>query len=359
MVGLFSLNFSGIIMETEPNNEQQNQEYSLKDLIAKGKEQGYLTYAEVNDHLPNSIVDPEQIEDIISMINDMGIVVHEQAPDEESLLLSETAASDEDIAEEAAAALASVDSEFGRTTDPVRMYMREMGTVNLLTREGEIKIAKRIEEGLSQVLFAIGHYPRSIETLLLLYSRVEAEEMRLTDLISGFIDPDAEEEIPTPAVVNKNNAASNENADDSDDEDDESEEEIDTGPDPEEAREHFESLAKLYKTSQTATVQKSVKKATAAREQVAEYFMRLKLTQKVIDTLAESLRVTVESIRSHERLIMALCVDYSRIPKKKFIETFTENETNTEWVDSLIKEKAPYSETLVEVREEVIKEQEK
>jgi RNA polymerase primary sigma factor len=359
MVGLFSLNFSGIIMETEPNNEQQNQEYSLKDLIAKGKEQGYLTYAEVNDHLPNSIVDPEQIEDIISMINDMGIVVHEQAPDEESLLLSETAASDEDIAEEAAAALASVDSEFGRTTDPVRMYMREMGTVNLLTREGEIKIAKRIEEGLSQVLFAIGHYPRSIETLLLLYSRVEAEEMRLTDLISGFIDPDAEEEIPTPAVVNKNNAASNENADDSDDEDDESEEDIDTGPDPEEAREHFESLAKLYKTSQTATVQKSVKKATAAREQVAEYFMRLKLTQKVIDTLAESLRATVESIRSHERLIMALCVDYSRIPKKKFVETFTENETNTEWIDSLIKEKAPYSETLVEVREEVIKEKEK
>ena len=346
-------------METEPNNEQQNQEYSLKDLIAKGKEQGYLTYAEVNDHLPNSIVDPEQIEDIISMINDMGIVVHEQAPDEESLLLSETAATDEDIAEEAAAALASVDSEFGRTTDPVRMYMREMGTVNLLTREGEIKIAKRIEEGLSQVLFAIGHYPRSIETLLLLYSRVEAEEMRLTDLISGFIDPDAEEEIPTPAVVNKGNEKSEEQNDDSDTDDEESEEEIDTGPDPEEAKEHFETLAKLYKASQTATVQKSVKKATAAREEVAEYFMRLKLTQKVIDTLAESLRATVESIRSHERLIMALCVDYSRMPRKKFIETFTENETNTKWVDSLIKEKAAYSDTLAEVREEVIKEQEK
>ena len=358
MVGLFNRNFSGILMETESNNEPQpNQEYSLKDLIAKGKEQGYLTYAEVNDHLPNSIVDPEQIEDIISMINDMGIVVHEQAPDEESLLLSETAATDEDIAEEAAAALASVDSEFGRTTDPVRMYMREMGTVNLLTREGEIKIAKRIEEGLSQVLFAIGHYPRSIETLLLLYSRVETEEMRLTDLISGFIDPDAEEEIPTPAVVNKNNDSNNSDEDDSDD--DEEEEEIDTGPDPEEAREHFEKLAKLYKTSQTATVQKSVKKATAAREQVAEYFMRLKLTQKVIDTLAESLRVTVESIRSHERLIMALCVDYSRMPRKEFIETFTENETNTEWVDELIKQKASYSEALVEVRDEVAKEQQK
>ena len=152
-------------MESESTNEQQNQGYSLKNLIAKGKEQGYLTYAEVNDHLPNSIVDPEQIEDIISMINDMGIVVHEQAPDEETLLMSETAATDEDVAEEAAAALASVDSEFGRTTDPVRMYMREMGTVNLLTREGEIKIAKRIEEGLAQVLLAIGHYPRSIEQL--------------------------------------------------------------------------------------------------------------------------------------------------------------------------------------------------
>ncbi|MEM8843682.1 MAG: RNA polymerase sigma factor RpoD [Pseudomonadota bacterium] len=342
-------------MEPDSNTEQQNQEYSLKDLIAKGKEQGYLTYAEVNDHLPNSIVDPEQIEDIISMINDMGIVVHEQAPDEQSLLLSETAATDEDIAEEAAAALASVDSEFGRTTDPVRMYMREMGTVNLLTREGEIKIAKRIEEGLSQVLFAIGHYPRSIETLLLLYAKVEAEEMRLTDLISGFIDPDAEEdEIPSPAVVNQNNQEAENESDD-----DEEEEEIDTGPDPEEAREHFETLAKLYKTSQTATVQKSAKKAVAAREEVAEYFMRLKLTQKVIDTLAQSLRITVQSIRNHERLIMALCVDYSRMPKKRFIETFTENETNTEWVNDLINEKAAFSESLNEVKDETIKEQEK
>ena len=287
-------------MEPEQNTEQQNQEYSLKDLIAKGKEQGYLTYAEVNDHLPDSIVDPEQIEDVISMINDMGIVVHEQAPDEQSLLLSETAASVEDIAEEAAAALASVDSEFGRTTDPVRMYMREMGTVNLLTREGEIKIAKRIEEGLSQVLFAIGHFPRSIETLLQLYIRVEAEEMRLTDLIVAFIDPDAEEEeIPSPAIVNQQAQAKQENADNDDEEE---EEEIDTGPDPEEAREHFENLAKLYKISQSATVLRSTKKTIAAREELAEYFMRFKLTQKVIDVLAATLRTSVERIRNHERL---------------------------------------------------------
>ena len=345
-------------MEPDTNTDQQNQEYSLKDLIAKGKEQGYLTYAEVNDHLPNSIVDPEQIEDIISMINDMGIVVHEQAPDETSLLLSESAASAEDLAEEAAAALASVDSEFGRTTDPVRMYMREMGTVNLLTREGEIKIAKRIEEGLAQVLFAIGHFPRSIETLLLLYAKVEAEEMRLTDLISGFIDPDAEEEIPTPAVVNQANEQKSEDESDSDEENEE-EEEIDTGPDPEEAREHFETLATLYKASQSSAVLKNDKKAVEAREEVAEWFMRLKLTQKVIDALAGSLRTTVESIRNHERLIMALCVDYSRMPKKKFIDSFTANETNTEWVNELVSEKAKFSETLLEVKEEVVKEQEK
>jgi len=345
-------------MDPETNTDQQNQEYSLKDLIAKGKEQGYLTYAEVNDHLPNSIVDPEQIEDIISMINDMGIRVHEQAPDEESLLLSETAASADDLAEEAAAALASVDSEFGRTTDPVRMYMREMGTVNLLTREGEIKIAKRIEEGLSQVLFAIGHYPRSIETLLVLYARVEEEEMRLTDLISGFIDPDAEEEIPTPAVVSQQAAQDGSSSNDESD-DEETEEEIDTGPDPEEAREHFEKLAQLYKVSQSASTQKSPKKAQAAREELAEWFMRLKLTQKVIDALATELRNTVSNIRNHERLIMALCVDYSGMPKKKFIESFTENETNPEWVSQLINEKAKFSESLTEVQEETIKEQQK
>ena len=343
-------------MEPESTNEQQNQGYSLKNLIAKGKEQGYLTYAEVNDHLPNSIVDPEQIEDIISMINDMGIVVHEQAPDEQSLLMSETAATDEDVAEEAAAALASVDSEFGRTTDPVRMYMREMGTVNLLTREGEIKIAKRIEEGLAQVLLAIGHYPRSIEQLLLLYAKVEGEEMRLTDLITGFIDPDAEDEISTPTVINQ---ADSNNQDDKNKDDDEEEEEVDTGPDPEEAREHFEELAALYKKSQSATVQKSPKKMLEARTAVAEYFMRLKLNQKIIDALTANLRTTVEGIRNHERLIMALCVNYSGMPKKNFVESFTENATNSEWVAGIIKKKSKFSEALLEVQEEVVKEQNK
>ena len=346
-------------MEPESNTEQQNQEYSLKDLIAKGKEQGYLTYAEVNDHLPNTIVDPEQIEDIISMINDMGIVVHEQAPDETSLLLSESAASAEDLAEEAAAALASVDSEFGRTTDPVRMYMREMGTVNLLTREGEIKIAKRIEEGLAQVLFAIGHFPRSIETLLLVYTKVETQQMRLTDLLSGFIDPDAEEEIPAPASVGQDKASAQDSGNAEANTGDETQEEIDTGPDPKEAKKHFENLARLYKVSQSCAVLKSGKKSLAAREQLAEYFMRLKLTQKIIDTLASSLRSTVESIRNHERLIMALCVDYCGMPKKKFIDSFTANETNPDWITKLVSGNTKFSANLAEVQKEVIKEQEK
>ena len=345
-------------MEPESTNEQQNQGYSLKNLIAKGKEQGYLTYAEVNDHLPDSIVDPEQIEDIISMINDMGIVVHEQAPDEESLLMSETAAADEDVAEEAAAALASVDSEFGRTTDPVRMYMREMGTVNLLTREGEIKIAKRIEEGLAEVLLAIGHYPRSIEQLLLLYAKVENEEMRLTDLITGFIDPDAEDEISTPTVVNQTDSDDDTDDDDTDDDQTE-EEEVDTGPDPEEAREHLEEIAALYKNTQSASVQKSPKKMLEARVALAEYFMRLKLNQKVIDALTTNLRTTVEGIRNHERIIMTLCVNYSGMPKKAFIESFTENETNSEWLAGVINKKSKFSEALSEVQEEVIKEQHK
>ena len=179
------------------NQDQQSQ---LKLLIAKGKEQGFLTYSEVNDHLPDDIVDPEQIEDIIGMINDMGIQVHETAPDADTLILTSEAAPDDDAAEEAAAALATVDSEFGRTTDPVRMYMREMGTVELLTREGEIEIAKRIEDGLAQVFSALASYPATSEVLLQEYAKVEVGEARLADLFSGFIDPNAADEpIPSPA----------------------------------------------------------------------------------------------------------------------------------------------------------------
>ena len=212
---------------------EKDQQSKLKLLIEKGKEQGFLTYAEVNDHLPVDIVDPQQIEDIIGMINDMGILVHEVAPDTDSLLLASTKnTADEDAAEEAAANLVTVDSEFGRTTDPVRMYMREMGTVELLTREGEIVIAKRIEDGLNQVLQALAWYPETASTLIRGYERVDAGEMRLNDLITGFIDPNAvEPEIPLPAQIQAAQANKEKAQNDSD----EDETPVDTGPDPEEA----------------------------------------------------------------------------------------------------------------------------
>jgi RNA polymerase primary sigma factor len=193
------------------NTEQQSQ---LKLLIARGKEQGYLTYAEVNDHLPNDIVDPEQIEDIVNMINDMGITVHEKAPDNESILLSDsTVATDDEAAEEAAQAIATVDSEFGRTTDPVRMYMREMGTVELLTREGEIRIAKRIEEGLDQVKLAVAMFPPSYDVLVSAYAPVQAGEARLQEVLTGFIDPNAADDIPPPPVM-RDTAANDDKSDD-------------------------------------------------------------------------------------------------------------------------------------------------
>jgi len=331
----------------------ENQQSSIKQLITKGKEQGYLTYAEVNDHLPSGIVDPEQIEDIVSMINDMGIKVHEQAPDADSLILSDNAATDDDVEEEAAAALATVDSEFGRTTDPVRMYMREMGIVNLLTREGEIKIAKRIEDGLRQVLFAIGHYPATIEKLLFMYSKVESEELRLTDLITGFVDPDEDTDaIPPPAAQQQAEREKNQTGD-------EEEEEIDTGPDPEEARAYFKGLEKLFKKLSSTAVANDEKKLAKAREKLAEEFTMVKLVPKIVDILTEDVRKMMNRIRSHERSIMQVCVHDAKMPRSKFIESFTGSETDTKWVKTLAKSKAKYSKAVGELEEVILKDQEK
>ena len=223
----------------------QNQQSRIRELIVKGKEQGYLTYAEVNDHLPDGMVDTDQVEEIIATINDMGITVHEAAPDADTLILSDSSnnvSTDEDAADEAAAALAAVDGEFGRTTDPVRMYMREMGTVELLTREGEIEIAKRIEEGLGQVLTALSAYPGTVQSILDRYTKVAAEEARMNDLLVGFIDPNAPDEIPTPAQQQANKEES----------DDDEEEEVDTGPDPEEVRERMVALEAAHRKAMTA-----------------------------------------------------------------------------------------------------------
>ncbi|MDX1266260.1 MAG: RNA polymerase sigma factor region1.1 domain-containing protein, partial [Oceanisphaera sp.] len=225
---------------------EQTPQSQLKLLVAKGKEQGYLTYAEVNDHLPQDIVDSDQIEDIIQMINDMGIQVVESAPDADDLMMSETTA-DEDAAEAAAQALASVESEIGRTTDPVRMYMREMGTVELLTREGEIDIAKRIEEGINQVQSSVSEYPETITSLLYQFDRFEAGDIKLSDIISGFLDPDAVDTV-APTATHIGSELSDKELEDEDDkdDDDEDEEEVDTGPDPELAREKFGILREQY-----------------------------------------------------------------------------------------------------------------
>ncbi|MCW8956930.1 MAG: sigma-70 family RNA polymerase sigma factor, partial [Gammaproteobacteria bacterium] len=334
--------------QTSPNTEKDKQS-RLKELIAKGKEQGYLTYSEVNDHLPQDIVDPEQVEDIINMINDMGITVHEIAPDTESLVLSDASATDDSAAEEAAAALASIENEFGRTTDPVRMYMREMGTVELLTREGEIEIAKRIEDGLKQVLTALATNPRSVLQVLKTYEKIEAEEVRLTDLISGFRSNDSDE-IAQPQSTGP--ASANDDKADSDNEDDDDAVVEDTGPDPEQAKEQFVLLNNAYDKVITALGKKNKKNIQKAREEMSEVFMELKFLPNIIIAMTKDLRLTIERVRMLERLILNHCVNKAHMPRKAFIQSFPDNETNQKWVDQYL-DGHEYSEKLSELAPEV------
>jgi len=324
----------------------------LKELIARGKEQGYLTYAEVNDHLPNDIVDPEQIEGIVNMINDMGIAVHEKAPDAETLLMSETAVSndDDDAAEEAEAALASVDAEFGRTTDPVRMYMREMGTVELLTRQGEIEIAKRIEDGLNQVKYHMAHFPPTIEKLLEVYDAVAAGETRMQDFVVGFIDPNAPDEIKSPVTKS-------DNQDDDDDED----EVIDTGPDPEEVAARLKAIRRLYKRSLTALEKWGTKekKTIKVQAELADQLMELKLAPKLTDVLVRGLRASVSVLRAQERQVMQICVRDAGMPRKDFLASFPKSETDLKWIEKHIRAKRKHSSTLAKLRDDVLRAQRK
>ena len=341
-------------------DERQSQ---LKLLIARGKEQGYLTYAEVNDHLPSEIVDPEQIEDIVNMINDMGIPVYEKAPDAESLLLTDaTAAPDEEAVEEATAALANLDAEFGRTTDPVRMYMREMGTVELLTREGEIRIAKRIEEGLEAVKIALGSYPGTYDLLLRHHDTVKAGQMRLVDVIVGFVDPNAPDEIAQPQnpkmmALEREEAAN----DDDETEADEDEEAIDTGPDPEEAAKRFSSIAKIHHQFLNALDKLGAKdpKTLKIRKKICGELMELKLSPKMFDQLIDNLRQHVTEVRLLEKEIMFLCIKQAGMPRKDFISTFPKNETSTRWLDKHIKAKKRYSAPLAKFKDEVERRQNK
>ena len=314
----------------------EQQQSQLKLLIAKGKDQGYLTYHEVNDHLPEGIVDPEQIEDIISMINDMGIAVHEVPPDADALLLMDQTVNDDDTEEEAAAALATIDSEFGRTTDPVRMYMREMGTVDLLTREGEIKIAKRIEKGLNQALRALAEFPPTIRALLAEYRRVESGDIKLTDVISNFIDPTLVDQDEPILPASKRNP---------EDEKDNDEAELgDPGPDPEEARARFRKLEATLAELVAANGREgsSSPAAVGIRTALADQLLELKLTPKLLDRLTQGLREIIRRIRTNERAVMRLAVNDAKMPRKTFISTFVGNESNPNWIRTHSRRNYPY-----------------
>ncbi|WP_134587224.1 RNA polymerase sigma factor RpoD [Pseudomonas aeruginosa] len=341
------------------------QQSRLKELIARGREQGYLTYAEVNDHLPEDISDPEQVEDIIRMINDMGINVFETAPDADALLLAE-ADTDEAAAEEAAAALAAVESDIGRTTDPVRMYMREMGTVELLTREGEIEIAKRIEEGIREVMSAIAQFPGTVDSILADYNRIVAEGGRLSDVLSGYIDPD-DGSLPAEEVepVNlKDDSADSKEKDDEEEESDDSsdsDDEGDGGPDPEEARLRFTAVSEQLDKAKKALKKhgRGSKQATAELTGLAELFMPIKLVPKQFDALVARVRSALEGVRAQERAIMQLCVRDARMPRADFLRLFPNHETDEKWVDSDLKSKPKYAEAIERLRDDILRNQQK
>jgi len=331
------------------NTQIQKQQSRLKELIAKGKEQGYITYSEVNDHLPDDISDPDQIEDIIRMINDMGITVYEHAPDPDELLTSEENTADDVAAEEAAAALAAVETEVGRTTDPVRMYMREMGTVELLTREGEIAIAKRIEEGIRDMLTAMSYFPGPVDYLLETYA-VAIKEGRLSDLLVGYLDPT--DHVPQAAQVQPGAQVQKKDDDD---------EEEDKGPDPIEAKRRFTALKRQY--NKTLKLLKENGRATKqGKTQLAKLgvsFSPFKLVPRHFDQLVDMPRRALFRVRRQERIIMNACVGEARMPRAAFRKEYVGSETSIAWVNKHIKAKKDYSRALEAQKNEIIRAQKK
>lgn len=378
------------------------QESQLKLLIALGKEQGYLTYTEVNDHLPADIVDSEQIEDIVAMINDMGISVYEEAPSQDTLLLSDTEATDDDMLEAAAAALA-VDGELGRTTDPVRMYMREMGTVELLTRQGEIAIAKRIEEGAREVILALSSYSDCVSIILSFFDKVQAGEMRLSDLVTGFVTvgdvavddleigatdlgsdlphdevdkldsilkpikddhDDGDEDVDADADSDSDGAVAGAStkARDVDSDDDEEGDgdgdagDTDAGPSLEEAIEKFASLKEQYEKLAKLEEKngRAHKKTVEQREELTKVFLQFKFTSKLFNHLFDYLRAMLDSVREQERVIMRICVSKAKMPRRKFIATFPGKEADLTWLDEHVKAKETYSNVIADYKNDII-----
>ena len=354
-------------MNSKAPHEQQSE---IKALISKGLEQGYLTYAEINDHLPDDIVDPEQIEDIMAVLKGVGIEVHDAAPDVDPLAdKAGSSTDDEAAAEEAVALLSAVDAEVGRTTDPVRMYMREMGTVELLTREGEIAIAKRIEEGLGQVQTALASFPLTIELLLEEYDQHLDGKRRLSEILAGFLDLEeaadlARKEKEAAALLAPEPEVS-EDADDTDDDETATEDEEEagpTGPDPEEVKRRMELLRDYYGKFQKAAPKAASitdKKIVKLRDQMAEEFLKLKLPSALIDGFVRKLREVVNDIRHHERVLMDIFVKQVKMPKAEFIKTFPSNEGNLEWVAELSRKRQKWSPNIKSHREAIDAEQEK
>ncbi|GAA3924235.1 RNA polymerase sigma factor RpoD [Luteimonas lutimaris] len=358
-------------------NERQAPQSDIKQLISKGLEQGYLTYAEVNDHLPDDLVDPDQIEDIIGMINGMGIEVHEQAPDADTLLLGDNNTGNREVddtaAEEAAATLTALDAEGGRTTDPVRMYMREMGTVELLTREGEIAIAKRIEEGLNQMLLSLASFPWTVQLLLEDWELHKAGKKRLAEIVVGFND-NLDDEVPAPPAAvaadkdkdKDKDAKANGKDDDADGDDDDSDDDDDTedtgptGPDPVEVARRMDELAALYTKFQKLYAKSGAggKQAAKLREDMANLFVTFKLPLPLVDVLVRKLREVLGEIKDHERRILDLATRKAKMPRKDFIRSWEGNQANLGWVDDVLKRKQKWSSGLREVKDQIIAHQE-
>jgi len=348
------------------NSKAPEQQSEIKALISKGLEQGYLTYAEINDHLPDDIVDPEQIEDIMAVLKGVGIEVHDAAPDSDPLSDNAPGAStdDEAAAEEAVALLSAVDSEVGRTTDPVRMYMREMGTVELLTREGEIAIAKRIEEGLGQVQTALASFPLTIELLLEEYDQHLDGKRRLSEILAGFADLEEAADAAQAAAADAEVDDSDAEADEDEGEEGASEEEESgpTGPDPEEVKRRMELLRDYYGKFQKAAPKATDindKKVTKLRDQMAEEFLKLKLPSALIDSFVRKLREVVNDIRHHERVLMDIFVKHVKMPKAEFLKTFPSNEGNLEWANELGRKRQKWSPNIKPYKEAIDAEQDK
>lgn len=352
-------------LPTDSAEDAEVRRTRLKSLIALGKERGYLTYAEVNDHLPDEMVDAEQIESIISTFNDMGIQVYDEAPAAEDLLLSDNvpaAVVDEEVEEEAEQALSTVDSEFGRTTDPVRMYMREMGTVELLTREGEIEIAKRIEDGLKHMVMAISACPTTIADILAMAEKVGKDEMRIDELVDGLVDPNAVEEEAA--------AAEAEDVELADAEEEEEDEDGEGGGGAmsasllqlkADALERFGIIRGLYDKMIPALSKKGPQDKTYQKlhGQISAELMNIRFTARVIESLCDTVRHMVEDVRKHERKILELCVDRSGMPRTHFIKVFPGNETNLDWLKNEISAGASYATTLMRMQPAVLEEQQK